>query len=97
MIKPLDILRLTAYPVQAMRLGKVIKGWRERQKLGIRAVALDIGISHGTLSRVERDENVDGKTLVKLLFWLTSTSATATVEELQLSAIKRAIKKKEQK
>ena len=80
-----------------MRLGKVIKGWRERQKLGIRAVALDIGISHGTLSRVERDEHVDGKTLVKLLFWLTSTSATATVEELQLSAIKRAIKKKEQK
>jgi transcriptional regulator with XRE-family HTH domain len=53
-----------------MRLGKIIKGWRDSQKLGIRAVAQDIGISHGTLSRIERDEEVDGKTLIKLLTWL---------------------------
>lgn len=55
-----------------MRLGKIIKGWRDSQRLGIRAVAADIGISHGTLSRVERDENVDGATLIKILFWLLS-------------------------
>lgn len=58
--------------VYIMRLGKIIKGWRESQRLGVRAVASDIGISHGTLSRVERDENVDGKTLIKILFWLLS-------------------------
>lgn len=53
-----------------MRLGKIIQGWRENQKLGIRAVAKDIGVSHGTLSRIERNEDVDGKTLIKLLAWL---------------------------
>lgn len=55
-----------------MKLGQVIKEWRESQKLGIRAVAKDIGISHGTLSRLERDENVDGQTLILVLVWLFS-------------------------
>jgi transcriptional regulator with XRE-family HTH domain len=35
-------------------------------------VAADIGISHGTLSRIERGEAVDGVTLIKILFWLLS-------------------------
>lgn len=55
-----------------MRLGKIIRDWRHFQKLGIRAVALDIGISHGTLSRIERGESVDGATLIKILLWLLS-------------------------
>lgn len=55
-----------------MRLGNIIKGWRDSQRLGIRAVAKDIGVSHGTLSRIERGENVDGRTLIKVLIWLFS-------------------------
>lgn len=55
-----------------MKLGATIKAWRESERLGIRAVAKDIGISHGTLSRLERDENVDGATLILVLVWLFS-------------------------
>lgn len=37
---------------------------------GIREVAAEIGISHGTLSRVERGEPMQGETLAKILAWL---------------------------
>lgn len=56
----------------AMRLGKILKGWRENQKLQLRTVADDIGISHGTLSRIENDKPCDSGTLMKLLLWLFS-------------------------
>lgn len=55
-----------------MRLGTIIKGWRDSQRLGIRAVAEEIGISHGTLSRIERGEACDGQTLIKVILWLLS-------------------------
>lgn len=38
--------------------------------LGIREVAADIGVSHGTLSRIERGEAMEGETLAKVLVWL---------------------------
>lgn len=55
-----------------MRLGTIIKGWRDSQRLGIRAIAKEIGISHGTLSRIERGEACDGRTIIKVIFWLLS-------------------------
>lgn len=53
-----------------MKIGSVLRTWREAQKLGLRAVAKQIGINHGTLARIERGEEVDGGTLVKLFIWL---------------------------
>lgn len=54
-----------------MRLGKIIRRWRQIEDLGIREVAKEIGVTHGTLSRIERGENMDGRTLAKIFLWLT--------------------------
>lgn len=59
-----------------MKLGELIRDWRALNELrggkgyGIRAVAKQIGISHGTLSRIERGEDMDGATMVKIIKWL---------------------------
>lgn len=38
--------------------------------IGVREAAKEIGVSHGTLSRIERGEAMDGNTLAKILLWL---------------------------
>lgn len=53
-----------------MKIGEVLRRWRRASDLGIREAAKELGISHGTLSRIERGENMDGETLAKLLRWL---------------------------
>lgn len=55
--------------MQVMLLGRLIRAWRERQRLGLRAVAKEIGIAPATLGRLETGENVDGDTLTKVLAW----------------------------
>jgi transcriptional regulator with XRE-family HTH domain len=53
-----------------MRIGIVLRRWRRGEDLGIREAAREIGISHGTLSRIERGEKMDADTLVKLFRFL---------------------------
>ena len=53
-----------------MKLGELIRLWRNVEGIAIRDMAKDIGISYSTLSRVERGEMMDGKTLAALLHWL---------------------------
>lgn len=53
-----------------MRLGEVIRLWRKMSDIGIREAAQQIGVSHGTLSRIERGEAMEGDTLAKVLTWL---------------------------
>ncbi|HLL74794.1 MAG TPA: helix-turn-helix transcriptional regulator [Pyrinomonadaceae bacterium] len=53
-----------------MRLGDVLRKWRRASDRDLRAVAAEIGISHGTLSRIERGQKVDSDTMLKLLVWL---------------------------
>ncbi len=53
-----------------MNLGKIIKGWRESENLGIREAAKKVGVSAPTLSRIENGKPVDGQTLIKILDWL---------------------------
>lgn len=60
-----------------MRLGKVIRYWRKMSDVGIREAAREIGVSHGTLSRIERGEAMEGATLAKVLGWLMSAEAGA--------------------
>lgn len=53
-----------------MRIGEVIRCYRRITDVGIREVAQEIGVSHGTLSRIERGDQMDAYTMMKLLRWL---------------------------
>ena len=53
-----------------MNIGTVINNWRRIQGIGVREAAQQIGVSHGTVSRIERGEQIDGSTMMKLLRWL---------------------------
>lgn len=53
-----------------MKLCDVLRDWRWAQKINVRLVAKEIGISAATLSRIERGENCDAETLSKILVWL---------------------------
>ena len=53
-------------------LGEVLKSWRLFKEHSIRAAAKITGVHYATLSRLERGENVDGETLVRVLVWLFS-------------------------
>jgi transcriptional regulator with XRE-family HTH domain len=55
-----------------MKLGEVIRRWRRNSDVGLREAAKQIGVSHGTLSRIERGETMDGVTLAKIIRWLLS-------------------------
>ncbi len=43
-----------------MKLGDVLRKWRRASDLNVREAAVILGISHGTLSRIERGEKMDG-------------------------------------
>jgi transcriptional regulator with XRE-family HTH domain len=53
-----------------MRLAELLKVHRAMEGFGLRDFAKDLEISPATLSRIERNENMDGKTLAKLISWL---------------------------
>ena len=53
-----------------MRLGLMIVDFRNVECMGVREAAKQIGISAATLSRIERGENCDGATLIKVLAWV---------------------------
>lgn len=53
-----------------MRLGQILRKWRRAEDIGVREAAKQIGVTHGTLSRIERGEMMDGATLAKILVWL---------------------------
>ena len=53
-----------------MRIGEVIRCYRRIKDVGIRETGAEIGVSHGTLSRIERGEQIDAVTMMKLLRWL---------------------------
>lgn len=53
-----------------MMVGTMIRCWRRIEDIGIREAAKEIGVSHGTLSRIERGDQMDAYTMMKLLRWL---------------------------
>lgn len=53
-----------------MNIGTVLRRWRRGEDLGVREAAKRLGISHGTLSRIERGEKMDADTLLKIFCWL---------------------------
>lgn len=54
-------------------VGTMIRCWRRIEDVSIREAAKQIGVSHGTLSRIERGDQMDAYTMMKLLTWLFST------------------------
>lgn len=55
-----------------MKLGEVLRRWRRASDIGLREAAQMIGVSHGTLARIEAGEKMEGDTLAKILVWLLS-------------------------
>jgi len=53
-----------------MRLGNVIADYRWANRVGVRELAREIGVSHPTLNRFERGGACDSETLTKILVWL---------------------------
>lgn len=59
-----------------MMIGTMIRCWRRIEDVGIREAARQIGVSHGTLSRIERGDQMDAYTMIKLLRWLFERPTT---------------------
>jgi len=57
-------------------LGVLLRAWREKERMGIREAAKQIGISHATLSRIENGKATDGQTLWRVLNWLNGPVST---------------------
>lgn len=55
-----------------MKLGEVLRRWRRMSDLTVREAADQIGVPFATLSRVEQGEQMEGRTLAKILCWLLS-------------------------
>jgi transcriptional regulator with XRE-family HTH domain len=53
-----------------MRIGEVIHSWRQKHDVGVREMGQYLGVSHGTVSRIERGEQIDARTMLKLMNWL---------------------------
>ncbi len=54
-----------------MRIGAVIKAYRNSKKYGVRGMARIFGVSPATLSRIERGENeIEWATMQKILNYL---------------------------
>lgn len=62
-------LESPCHPLRGM-IAVVLPAWREIHSVGLRECARDIGISHGTLSRIERGLDYDAKTLLLVQWWL---------------------------
>lgn len=59
---------------QDLTLGGVLYGWRQHAALSLRDVAMIIGVSHCTLSRIECGEAPNRVTLAKVLLWLMGST-----------------------
>ena len=58
-----------------MRLGKMLADFRYANRIGVRELAKDIGLSAATLNRIENEKPCDGDSLAKLMIWLFTDAA----------------------
>lgn len=64
-----------------MRLGRVLTQYRYAERLTVRQLAKNIGLSAPTLSRLENDGDMNGKTLAAILRWLLAEQRSKCAEE----------------
>ncbi|MDR3755189.1 MAG: helix-turn-helix domain-containing protein [Terracidiphilus sp.] len=53
-----------------MRIGDLLRAWRILEKMTLRGMADEIGLPLETYRRVERGDELRGRTLAKVLRWL---------------------------
>jgi transcriptional regulator with XRE-family HTH domain len=58
-----------------MRLGEMIRAWRDKNHVSRRTLATEIGIDHVTLSRIENNDcrAIAIDNLNKIFVWMTGT------------------------
>lgn len=56
----------------AMKIGILLQLYRQARGIGLRPLAFEIGISHGTLRNIESGGPIDARTMLKLIIWLFS-------------------------
>ncbi len=56
-----------------MKIGAVIRKWRNASDVPLRELADEIGIPLSTLARVETGEECSGDTLAQIIVWLVKT------------------------
>ena len=58
-----------------MRLGEMIRAWRDKNHVSRRTLATQIGIDHVTLSRIENNDcrSIALESLNKIFVWMTGT------------------------
>jgi transcriptional regulator with XRE-family HTH domain len=54
-------------------LSELLLLYRSVHRLSLRELAAEIGVSHGTLHRVENGKPIEGETMLKLMNWLFTT------------------------
>ena len=69
-----------------MRLGMLLRLWRRRQCLTLRAAAERVGIHPSTLARVEQGEQMHGETLATILLWVLGREERPANETFTLEA-----------
>jgi len=52
-----------------MRIGALIKAWREANRYGTREAAKIIGVSAATLNRVENERETSGTNMARIMIW----------------------------
>ena len=55
-----------------MRLGAGIRAYRMHKEISLRACAKEIGIGAATLMRFEGGQDIDAKTFLAILNWLST-------------------------
>lgn len=60
-----------------MKIAKALQLMRASERIGLREMAKEIGISAPTLSRIENGGTCDIRTLTMLMVWLTSADKKA--------------------
>jgi transcriptional regulator with XRE-family HTH domain len=64
-----------------MRLGKIVRRWRNAAEIPLRDVALEIGIAPSTLVHMEMGKiPPHSETLIKIIVWLLSDEPEVTNE-----------------
>jgi transcriptional regulator with XRE-family HTH domain len=72
-----------------MRLGFALRLYREKIGLSLRDLAAGMNLSASTLSRLERGEDTDSKTLIAVLMWLFSKPSPQEESENSEALIER--------
>ena len=58
-----------------MHVGKVLADYRYANRIGVRELAKEIGLSAATVNRIELGNDCDSASLLKLMAWLFGNGA----------------------